>query len=205
MPFCTSCGTNVEASTAFCTKCGAAMAGAAAASATAAAASAASGAPPKKGTSVLKIILMIVGVFFLLGVTVVGVVIYGAYRVAESVEQATKEGRIETPMGTVETSKDPADAAKDIGVELYPGATPTKDGSSSVTFGGVSATTVVLETSDSPQKVFEFYKAEFPHASMTSSEGDTHTIMSGDKNDWVTVVIAAEGGKTRITIARTSK
>lgn len=204
MPFCTSCGTNVEASTAFCTKCGAAMAGAAAPSATAAA-PAAGGAPPKKGTSVLKIILMIAGVLFLLGVTVVGVVIYGAYRVAESVQQAAKEGRIETPMGTVETSKDPADAAKDIGVELYPGATPVKEGSSSVTFGGVSATTVVLETSDSPQKVFEFYKAEFPNASMTSSEGDTHTIMAGEKNEFVTVVIAPEGGKTRITIARTSK
>lgn len=161
--------------------------------------------PPKKGTSAVKIILMIVGVFCLLGATVVGVVIYGAYRVAESVEQGSKEGRVETPFGTVETSKDPADAAKDIGVELYPGATPAKEGSSSVNFGGVSATTVVLEATDSPQKVFEFYKAEFPNASMTTSEGDTHTIMSGGKDDWVTVVIAAEGGKTRITIARTSK
>ncbi len=173
----------------------------------AAAADAAAPAPPpqKKGTSVLKIILMIVGVFFLLGVTVVGVVIYGAYRVAESVEQGVKEGRIETPMGTVETNKDPADAAKEIGVEIYPGATPAKEGSSSVNFGGVSATTVVLETSDSPQKVFEFYKAEFPNASMTTSEGDQHTIMSTEKDEFVTVVIAPEGGKTRITIARTSK
>ena len=198
MPFCTSCGANVEASTAFCTKCGAAMAGAAAAPAPGAP-------PPKKGTSVVKIILMIVGVFFLLCVTVAGVLIYGAYRVAESVEQGVKEGRIETPMGTVETNQDPNDLAKGIGVEIYPGATPVKDGSSSVSLGGVSATTIALETSDSPQQVFEFYKAEFPKASMTSSEGDTHTIMSGDKDDWVTVVITREGGKTRINITRTSK
>ena len=127
MPFCTSCGANVEASTAFCTKCGAAMTGAASPSATAATAPAAGAAPPKKGTSVVKIILTIVGVFFLLGVTVVGVLIYGAYRVAESVEQGAKEGRVETPFGTVDTSKDPADAAKDIGVEIYPGATPAKE------------------------------------------------------------------------------
>ncbi len=198
MPFCTSCGTNVEASTAFCTKCGAAMAGAAAAPA--------AGAPPqKKGTSVVKIILMVVAVFFLLGATVVGVLIYGAYRVADSAKQAVEEGRVETPFGTVDTTKDAVEAAKDIGVELYPGATPAKEGSSSVNFGGVSATTIVLETSDSPQKVFEFYKAEFPDANMTSSEGDQHTIMAGDKDSWVTVVIAAEGDKTRITIARTSK
>lgn len=202
MPFCTSCGANVESSTAFCTKCGAAMTGATAAGA---AAPVPGASPQKKGTSVLKIILMIVGVFFLLGVTVVGVVIYGAYRVAESVEQAAKDGHIETPLGTVETNQDPATLAKDLGVEIYPGATPAKEGSSSVTFGGVSATTVVLETSDSPQKVFDFYKAEFPNASMTSSEGDQHTIMSGDKDEFVTVVIAPEGGKTRITIARTSK
>ncbi|MCI0354635.1 MAG: zinc ribbon domain-containing protein [Acidobacteria bacterium] len=204
MPFCTSCGANVEASTAFCTKCGASMAGATAAPA-AGAGPAAGATPPKQGSSVLKIILMIGGVFVLLGVIVVGVVIYGAYRVAESVEQGVKEGRVETPLGTVETSDDPAEAAKNIEVELYPGATPLKEGSSSVNVGGMSATTIVLETPDSPQKVFEFYKAEFPNASMTTSEGDQHTIMSGGKDEFVTVVIAPEGGKTRITIARTSK
>lgn len=206
MPFCTSCGANVEASTAFCTKCGAAMAGAAA-PVTSAAEGGRATPPQKKGTSVVKIILMIVGVFFFLGALVVGGLIYGAYRVADSVkvEQEGGQSRVETPFGTVEANKDPADAAKDIGVELYPGATPAKEGSSSVNFGGVSATTIVLETTDSPHKVFEFYKAELPDASMTSSEGDTHTIMSGGKDDWVTVVIAAEGGKTRITIARTSK
>ncbi len=178
------------------------MAGAAVAPAAAAAPGAP---PPKKGTSVVKIVLMIVGVFFFLGATVVGVVIYGAYRVAESVEQGVKEGSIETPMGTVETSKDPADAAKDIGVEIYPGATPVTEGSSTVNIGDLQATTLILESSDPSRKVFEFYKAEFPHATMTSSEGDQHTIMSGDKDDIVTVVIAEEDGKTRITIARASK
>jgi archaellum component FlaG (FlaF/FlaG flagellin family) len=200
----------VEASTAFCTKCGAAMAGAVATPAAATVPQGGAGAPTlgappqKKGTSALKIILMIVGVVFLLGATVVGVVIYGAYRVAESVkmEQSGSGARVETPFGSVETDKDPKAAAKTIGVEIYPGATPVNEGSSSVTMGDLEATTLILESSDPPQKVFEFYKAQFPHATMTSSDGDQHTIMSGDKDDIVTVVITEESGKTRITINR---
>ncbi len=199
MAFCTSCGTNVDATAATCPKCGAAMAGAAAPAA---------GAPPaKKGTSAVKIILMIVGVFFLLGALVVGGLIYGAYRVAESVKVHEEGGqaRVETPFGTVEANKDPNEIAKDLDVEIYPGATPMKEGSSSVTFGGMKATTAVFETSEPSQKVYEFYKEEFPKATVATSDGDKHTIMAGDKNDFVTIVIEEQGGKTRITIARTSK
>ncbi len=208
MPFCTSCGTNVDAASAFCTKCGARMAGAATAAPAATAPQGGTGAPPaKKGSGVLKIVLIVVGVVFLLGATVVGVVIYGAYRVAESVkvEQSGGAARVETPFGTVETGKDPKTAAKNIGVEIYPGATPVNQGSASLSVAGMEATTLMLESSDPPQKVFEFYKAQFPNATMTSSEGDQHTIMSRDKDDFITVVIAEEDGKTRITINRTSK
>jgi len=204
MAFCTSCGASVDAAAATCSKCGAAMAGAVSATPAAAAA----GTPPvKKGSSAVKIILMVLGVFFLLGALVVGGLIYGAYRVAESVKvhEEGGEARVETPFGTVEANKDPNEIAKDLDVEIYPGATPVREGSSSVNFGGMKATTAIFETSDSSQKVYEFYKEEFPKATLATSDGDKHTIMAGDRNDFVTIVIEEQGGKTRITIARTSK
>lgn len=202
MAFCTSCGANVDATAAVCPKCGAAMAGASA-SATAA------GAPPaKKGSSAVKIILIVLGVFFLLGALVVGGIIYGAYRIADSVKQETGAGgetRVETPFGTAETNKDPEEIAKELDVEIYPGATPVREGSSSVTFGGVKATTAVFETPDSAQKVYQFYKEEVRNPTMTSSEGDTHTIMAGDKENFLTIVIQSQDDKTRITISKTGK
>ena len=205
MAFCTSCGANVDVTAATCPKCGAAMAGASAAPA---AGGIAPGAPPaKKGSSAVKIILMVLGVFFLLGALVVGGLIYGAYRIADSVKVQDDEGgaRVETPFGTAETNKDPNAIADDLDVEIYPGATPVREGSSTVTFGGMKVSTAVFETSDPSQKVYAFYKDEIRNPTMASSEGDKHTIMASDKDDVLTIVIEGHGDKTRITIARTSK
>ncbi len=202
MAFCTSCGANVDATAAACPKCGAAMAGAAPPVA------AAGAHPAKKGSSAVKIILIVLGVFFLLGVLVVGGLFYGVYKIADSVkheEGAGGESRVETPFGTAETNKDPEEIAKELDVEIYPGATPVREGSSSVTFGGVKATTAVFETSDSSQKVYQFYKEEIRNPTMTSSEGDTHTIMAGDKDNFLTIAIQSQGDKTRITISKTGK
>jgi hypothetical protein len=166
------------------------------------------GAPPaKKGTSAVKIILMVLAVFCVLGLTVVGVIGYLGYRVAQQVkvEQEGGQARVETPFGTVETNRDPKEIAKDLGVEIYPGATAAPEGNSSMNFRGMKVTTAVFETTDDSKKVYEFYKEEFPKATMASSEGNTHTIMAGDNDNFLTIVIEEQGGKTRITIARTSK
>ena len=208
MPFCTSCGANVDAASTFCTSCGANMAGAASTPAAAAAAAPAAGAPPaKKGSSAVKIILMVLAAFCVLGLTVVGVIGYFGYKVAQQVkvEQEGGETRVETPMGSVETSKDPKEIAEELDVEIYPGATPLREGSSSVTFGGMKVATAVFETPDPSQKVYEFYKQEIRNPTMVSSDGDKHTIMAGDKNNFLTIVIEGHGDKTRITIARTGK
>ena len=204
MAFCTACGTNVDAAATACPKCGAAMAGAVKASPR----EAAPGAPPaKKGTSAVKIILMLLGGFVVLCLAAVGVVGYLGYKVAQQVKVEEEGGRsrVETPFGTVEANKDAKEIAKDLDVEIYPGATPASEGNSSVNFGGMKVTTAVFETTARSQKVYEFYRGEFPRATMATSEGDKHTIMAGDKNNFLTIVIEEQGGKTRITIARTSK
>ena len=78
----------------------------------------------KGGSSALKVILIVVAVVVSIGI--IGVVTVGivGYRIAKSsrVSQHGDHVKVDTPFGSVETSKDPDQAAKDLGIELYPGA-----------------------------------------------------------------------------------
>jgi hypothetical protein len=92
------------------------------------------------------------------------------YRVAKNAH-VTQEGdhvKVDTPFGTVETSKDPAQAAKDLGVDLYPGAQAQKTGTANMTFGNVHTVTASFESSDPVDKICDFYKSRLPNATKTS-------------------------------------
>jgi uncharacterized membrane protein YvbJ len=73
MAFCNSCGVSLDPGTKFCNKCGAAVSSAPAASAVVAA-----GPAPTQGggSGVLKVILIVVGVFVILGVLAVSTVAF---------------------------------------------------------------------------------------------------------------------------------
>ena len=109
---------------------------------------------------------------------------------------------VETPFGTVDSTEDPGEAAKNLGVDLYPGATVAKNGSANMTIGSMHTATVELDTSDSPSAVNDFYKSKFPNATVMSAQGDHYSIMAGDKNDMTTINIEPRDGKTRIHIAK---
>ena len=110
---------------------------------------------------------------------------------------------VDTPFGSVvDSTQDPAEASKNVGVDLYPGATVAKNGSANMTIGGMHTATVELDTSDSPSAVNDFYKAKFPNANVMSGQGDHYTIMSGDKNNMTTISIEPRDGRTRIHIAK---
>src|SRR5271169_5265940 len=100
MAFCNSCGATLTAETKFCNKCGAAVA--AGPSAPGGAPTPPPPTPTTGGSSALKIIL-VVGI---LGVATVGFI---GYRLAKN-SHVTQEGdhvKVDTPFGSVETSKDP--------------------------------------------------------------------------------------------------
>jgi len=130
-----------------------------------------------------------------------------AYRVAKSahVSQQGDHVKVETPFGTVETSKDPAQAAKDLGIDIYPGAEVQKNGSSSATFGSIHTVTASFESSDSLDKVCAFYKSKLPNAMTTSSDQNRCTIVSNDQKNMVTVNIEAQGNTTKFQITNVSK
>jgi len=208
MAFCNSCGATLDAGTKFCSKCGAAVP---AASAPAASAPATTGAPTQGGGgSAVKIILIVVAVVVGLGMITAGIGAYFVHRAYVKVKQShieEKDGKvkIESPFGNLETSTDPGEAAKNVGVDLYPGAEVSKDGTATMTIGGMHTATAVLETSDSPDKVAAFYKSKLPHSAYSSNQGDHYSMMSGDKDDMTTLNIESRGDKTIIQISRVTK
>jgi uncharacterized OB-fold protein len=211
MAFCNACGTSIVPGTRFCSKCGAPILAstippAGAVAATPAASVTPTSLPPagtNQGSGALKAILIVVGVVVLLGV--LGIVSIGifAWRVAHHahVRRDGNEVKVETPFGSVETSKDPDEVARNLGVELYPGAEVLKNGANSATFGGIHTVSLNSESADSVDKVASFYKPKFPNAMVTASNAGRCTIISNDHRNMVTINIEAEsGGKTKIRI-----
>ncbi len=205
MAFCNSCGATLDAGAKFCSKCGTTQPAAPGAAATPATPAAA--APGKGGSSALKIILIIVAVIVGIGIIGASVIGYGIYRVAKGthVEERNGKVRVETPFGKVESSTDPDAAAREIGVAMYPGAQMSKNGSASMTIGGIHTTTAMLETDDAPNVVADFYRSRMPNAHYSSNQGDNYSMMTGDKDDMTTVNIQGYEGRTRIQISRVTK
>jgi len=216
MAFCNSCGAALDPGTRFCNKCGAAItASTPASAATLAAATPAAPAPvaaapapaPTGGSSALKIILIIVAIIVVLGILSVAGVSYFVYHVAKSarIHQQGDNVKVETPFGTVETSQDSAKVAKDLGVDIYPGAQPQKNGNSTASFGSIHTVTGAFTSSDSLDKVCDFYKAKFPNAMTTTSDQNRCAIVSNDQNNMITINIEAAGSTTKLQITNVSK
>lgn len=196
MAFCNACGANLNAGSQFCNKCGAAS------PVTATVPVAAAPAPVQaQNSSALKIILIVVAAIVVLGIAGMGTMAFLVRRAVHTrVESNGDHTRVETPFGTVESNNDSDEAARNIGVDVYPGAKVLKGGASA-SFGSMHTVTTNLESDDAPAKVAEFYRAQFPKASYVASDQDHYTIVSSNKGSMITITIEPEDGKTKIQIA----
>ena len=209
MAFCNSCGANLTAGTRFCSKCGAAIVASslpplvAEASPTTPSPVPVPAPPQPSGGGALKAILIVVGALVLLGILGAASVGFFAWRWAHHshIRQEGDNLKVETPFGAVESTKDPEEAARNLGIDLYPGAQVLKDGATSARIGSVHTSALNFETSDSPDKVCSFYKERFPNATVMTSQSDQCMIMSSDKKNMISINIKAEDGKTRIMIS----
>ena len=206
MAFCNSCGTTLDAGTRFCPKCGASvpMAGAVATPPVPAAPTTPVAHPPAQGGGVLKIILIVIGVIFLLGILGIGTLIFVVRRVAHNSHIQNKDGnvRVETPFGTVQSTSNPDEAVRNLGIDQYPGAKVIKG--NSATIGGMHTVDAEFESNDSPDKVMAFYASKFPNANVSNKDTDGYTIVSTNNNNLITIKIQSEDGKTKIKIANVS-
>ncbi len=206
MAFCNSCGATLDGGAKFCTKCGATQPVGRASSATPAAAPVATVAAAPKSSNALKIILIVVAVIVGLGILGIAAVSFIGYRIAGHTRVRNQDGnvRVETPFGTVQSTTDPDEAARDLGIDLYPGATIVKGTTSKMNMGNMHTAAADFETSDSPGTVADFYKSKVPGASVISSEADHYAIISTDKKNMLTINIEPKDGKTSIHIAKVS-
>jgi hypothetical protein len=216
MAFCNSCGANIVPGTRFCDKCGAAIltstlppaAPPPAVGSAPPSPPTPTGAPPAptSGGGALKAILIVVGAIVLVVILGLTSLAFFAWRVAHRthVRQEGDNVKVETPFGTVETTKDPKDAAHNLGVDIYPGAQVMKEGSVSMTFGNVHTAALTFGTSDSVDQVCSFYKPKFPNAMVVTSDANQCTIVANDQKNMITINVKIENGKTKIVISNVS-
>ncbi len=229
MAFCNSCGTSISSGTRFCSKCGAPILASGFASNTSAgttqpgpaapvaptqpppatsSGTTLSPPPPPQNNNALKIVLVIIGVVILIGALGIGVLTVVGLHIAKNT-RVRHEGdhvKVETPFGTVESSKDPDQVAKNLGIDIYPGAEVQKDGASSASFGNLRTVNATFESSDSVDKVCSFYKSKFPNATVSTSDENHCTIVSNAVPPNVaTINVEPNGGGSKFQISSVTK
>lgn len=196
MAFCNACGATVEPGAKFCPKCGAAVPAAAVAS---------TPATPAQSNAV-KVILIVVAIVVGLFILGIGTATFIGWRIARHtrVEQDRGKVRVETPFGTVESTDDSDEAARNLGIDVYPGARALKGKAANVTMGSMHTVAAEFETDDPPERVAEFYKKKLPHANIAVSDEKQYTIISHDKKNMFTINIEPQEDKTLIHVANIS-
>jgi hypothetical protein len=216
MAFCNSCGATLAPGTKFCNQCGAAIAVPAGTTTAPAAAPAppSSGYTPARsagsagGNNALRtifIVLAVVVVLGILGLFALGFVARHYLAKNVHVSQHGDHVRVDTPFGSTETSKDPAQVIHDLGVEVYPGAQVENNGATTSTFGGIHSVAASFNSSDSVDKVCAFYKSKFPNPMASTSSADRCTIVSNDHKNMITINIEAKGDSTKFQITNVTK
>ncbi len=225
--FCTKCGAPLGQGMQFCTSCGAAKGAPAAAAAPARpAAMAAAASPsatipsasldatvpvqaPKSGSPVLKIILIVVGILVLIGILFAASCVY-FYRTRQRVRQfeshvhatfPTRPGSSGMHSYPSSPSAPPAGPVVDTGITIYPGATPYGGGSQASGPNG-SIRTQQYTTSDSMEKVVDFYKGKLgPNTFVTQADGKALVQYQSEAGaTTITIVPNSSAGNTMITI-----
>ena len=207
MAFCNPCGNTLAAGARFCPKCGATTTGASAPTNAAVVANpgATSAAPlqPSRGNSAIKTVLVVVASLVILAIIGLAAMAFIAWRVARTthVHQDGNNVRVETPFGTVESTNNPDDIARNLGIDAYPGSRAVNGNAASANFGGMHTISAQFDSDDPPTKVADFYKAKFPNANVSVADQDHYSIVSTDKKNLITINIEPKDGKTRISIA----
>ncbi len=204
----------MDANAQFCPKCGKSATPGATPAGTpaqsyvppAAAAQSYSPAPASSGGgNVLKIVLVIVGVFVLIGIISIAGLVYTAHRIRRGMHVSQDGRNSSVDFGGFKASTNSMsakDLSRKIGVDLYPGAKQQGD-SSVAQFGKMTTATMQLTTSDSVDQVAAFYKSRYPNA-MVSMDNSRFSLSGTDNDGTLSISAHDEGGDTRIEISKVS-
>jgi hypothetical protein len=162
--------------------------------------------PAGSSNTVLKVVLIVVGVFVALGILVACVIGFVGYRVAKSAHH-NSDGSVSfsTPNGTVTTGKSLNLTAEDLGTDPYPGAASSVGSMNMKTPNG-SVVTAVYTTTDPVDKVVSFYKDKLGDQAAIVQTNHGTTITSGEREkDHVTIAISSKGDLTKIAIVHVTQ
>ncbi len=158
-------------------------------------------APPPAGNSVLKIVLICVGILVLFGVLGAVVLTFGAYKLSKSVHHdANGDVSFSTPAGSFSTSNNASVTADELALPEYPGAIRVP-GTVKMKTPANSLVTATYTTTDSPAEVIAFYRHKLG-PQLTMSEHGTGTTLSDDRDDHEkkVVTVREQNGTTKITL-----
>jgi len=167
-------------------------------------------APAKSGGGVMKIILIILGIIAFLVLLVVCLLAYACHKVKQSfhVDSKTGETSVSVPGMSMNADAGMKFTSSDLGTDIYPGAEPSKSGNLRMNIAGSSVVTATFLTTDSKEKVVDFYKDKLGSDASTMDFG-ANAILSVKKGDHenVQITISQEAnqfdGKTQIHISHT--
>ncbi|MGA2536688.1 MAG: hypothetical protein ABSF53_11775 [Terracidiphilus sp.] len=171
----------------------------------------AAAAPASGGSSAVKIILIILGIFAFFVLLVVAGLMYGCYKVRKAfhTDARTGETTITTPGGAFTSNPVKTYTADELGIDIYPGAQPSKGGLN-MTLPTGSMVSANFLTSDSKDQVVAFYKGKVGSnaATMDTADGAYINWNKSTKESVVVTVTQKAGqhdGKTQIVIMHTTK
>jgi hypothetical protein len=158
--------------------------------------------PVNSSNTILKIILIVIGVIVLLCVLVAGVVGFIGYKVSKSLHKDSNGNvSISTPNGSITTGSSAIVSTADLGVDPYPGAIHSNDGSMNMKTSTGSMVTSVFTSSDPADKIVSFYKEKLGDQASIVQTGNGTMISSGEKNkNSVMVTITPQDNLSKIVI-----
>jgi hypothetical protein len=172
-----------------------------------------SAAPPPKsgGGGAMKIILIILGIFAFLILLVVCGLAYACHRVKQAIQVDSKTGATSMSIPGMSMSADSGMkfTSSELGIDIYPGAEPSKSGNMRMNIAGSSVVSASFLTSDAKEKVVEFYKDKLGSNSSSMDFGESAILtMKKSDQDSVSVTITQQAnqnnGQTQIHIQHTT-
>jgi hypothetical protein len=163
---------------------------------------------------VVKIVLIVLAIVVFLGLVSLASCVYFVYRAKQKVNQFEKQAGVTFPLptGTPQAPTQPgatgqaAGPAVNLDLPVYPGATPTRPGTS-VTMGAGSMKSAEYVTTDSVDQVVAFYRGNLGSNALVTQNGQQALVQVSGSNGYANVAIAPDSstGKTKITISSIGK
>ena len=158
--------------------------------------------PSGSGNTVLKIVLIAVGVFVLLGVVAAGVIGFGVYRLSKSAHKDSNGNVVlETANGTITTGSSAHISVADLGTVPYPGASNVDAGTINMRTQTGSIFTCVYTSPDPSAKIVDFYKGQLGAQTSIAQRGNGTVLSVGDRSrDTLMVTVTPQGDLSKIVI-----